>query len=148
MRVDLTHCSNNVYLDTNVFVYVIDSCDPRKHKIARDVLELLFQRNSGVFSAQVLAEWRNVMIRKYAQQVETDFRSEFLEWLSSRNPLPVTGKLICDAEQLTKRYSLSPYDSMHIQAALNLNCQYFLSEDMQDGLVINQSMEIVNPFGE
>ena len=32
--------------------------------------------------------------------------------------------------------------------ALDMNCQYFLSEDMQDGLVINDKLTIVNPFSD
>lgn len=146
MRVDLASVQDPVYLDTNIFIYAIDRHDLKKHQTARDVINRLFQREIGVFSAQVLSEWRNVMIRKYAEQVDAAVRSDFLTWLCGCNPLSVSGELICRAETLCRRYSLSPYDSMHIQAALDMKCRYFLSEDMQDGLRINDCLEIVNPF--
>ena len=146
MRVDLAESSEYVYLDTNVFIYSIDSHDEHKHRVARDVVSRLFEKGTGVFSAQVMAEWRNVMIRKYADRVGATFRADFLAWLASLNPHPVTGELVCRAERLCRAYSFSPYDAMHVQAALEMKCRYFLSEDMQDGLRVNNDLEIVNPF--
>lgn len=60
----------------------------------------------------------------------------------------MTANLILRADDITNKYSISPFDSTHIQSALDVNCQYFLSEDMQDGLVIDEKLTIVNPFSD
>jgi predicted nucleic acid-binding protein len=146
MRVDLSDLNERVYLDTNLFIYAMDTHDARKHQIAKQLLDTVLRKKLGCYSAQVLSEWRNVMVRKYATKVSADFRSGFLVWLAAKNPLPVTGDLICRSELLMASYCFSAYDSMHIQAALDMGCRFFLSEDMQDGLVVEKGMEIVNPF--
>lgn len=146
MRVDFSVCDDRVYLDTNLFIYAVDSYDLRKHQIAKKLVDLLLSRGLGFYSAQVVSEWRNVMVRKYSDKVSADFRISFIRWLSSNGAVPVTGDLICRAEETSSKYCFSTYDSMHIQAALDLGCRYFLSEDMQDGLMVNDQLEIINPF--
>lgn len=148
MLVDLSAVSSTVYLDTNVFIYAVDTRDIRKHTIARDLIKTTIDRRICVYSSQVMAEWRNVMIKKFHDQMSAEYRIEFLQWLMEHNPSPMTGDLICRAEEIVARYSISPFDSTHIQSALELKCQYFFSEDMQDGLVVNGTLTIVNPFAE
>ncbi len=50
------------------------------------------------------------------------------------------------ASWLRGKYSLSYWDSLICAAALEAGCAKLLSEDMQDGLVIDGRLEIVNPF--
>jgi len=148
MPVDLSSASSNVYLDTNIFIYAVDTRDDRKHSIARDLIDSTFQKGICAYSVQVMAEWRNVMIRKFRTQMSAEYRANFLKWLMSNNPSPITGNLILRADDIANKYSISPFDSTHIQSALDMNCQYFLSEDMQDGLVIDGKLTIVNPFSD
>jgi predicted nucleic acid-binding protein len=148
MPVDLSSVSSNVYLDTNIFIYAVDTRDARKHSTARDLIDSTFQKGICAYSVKVMAEWRNVMIRKYRTQMSAEYRSDFLKWLMSNNPAPMTGNLILRADDIANKYSISPFDSTHIQSALDMKCQYFLSEDMQDGLVINETLTIVNPFSD
>ncbi|MCC5849745.1 MAG: PIN domain-containing protein [Verrucomicrobia bacterium] len=148
MRVDLASVSSPVYLDTNVFIYAVDKRDPRKHTIARDLIGKSIQMGICQYSVQVMAEWRNVMIRKFHEQMSAEYRAEFLKLLSEHHPSPMTGELICRAEAIVNRYSISPFDSTHIQSALDVNCLYFFSEDMQDGLVIDGKLTIINPFAD
>ncbi len=146
MRVELLPGSKPVYLDTNIFIYAVDSADAEKNAIARNLVDNCFSWGIGVFSVQVMAEWRNVMIRKFSDRLSAVYRTHFLEWLAEQDPAPMTGALVCRAEAVSIRYSISPFDSTHVQSALDANCRYFLSEDMQDGLVIDGRLEIVNPF--
>ena len=71
---------------------------------------------------------------------------EFLETLQAWNPLQISPDIILNAERLCDSYAFSPYDAIHIQAALELDCRYFLSEDLQDGLVVQGTLTISNPF--
>jgi hypothetical protein len=47
---------------------------------------------------------------------------------------------------LAERYQLSVYDSMIVSAALSAECDTLLSEDLQDGLLINGRLRLLNPF--
>lgn len=120
----------------------------RKHHIARTLVEKSVQKGICVFSVQVMAEWRNVMIKKFHAQMKNEYRLNFLQWMKEHNPTPMTGDLVCRAEGMSTRFSISPFDSTHIQSAQDANCQYFFSEDMQDGLVIDGTLTIMNPFAE
>jgi len=148
MRVDLSSVTTAVYLDTNIFIYAVDKRDIRKHHIARDLVEASVEKGICSFSVQVMAEWRNVMIRKFHDQMNNEYRQNFLRWMSERNPSPMTGDLVCRAEDISSRFSISPFDSTHLQSALDANCRIFLSEDMQDGLVIDGKLRIINPFAD
>ena len=114
MPVDVSSVSSNVYLDTNVFIYAVDKRDARKHSIARDLIDSTFQKGICTYSVQVMAEWRNVMIRKFRTQMNAEYRANFLKWLMSNNPSPITGNLILRADDIANKYSISPFDSTHI----------------------------------
>ena len=44
------------------------------------------------------------------------------------------------------KYSISYYDALMVVAALEANCKYLISEDMQDGLIIEKKLQIVNIY--
>jgi predicted nucleic acid-binding protein len=47
---------------------------------------------------------------------------------------------------LAERYGLSTYDAMIAAAALQVDCDTLWSEDMQQGMVLDDRLRIVNPF--
>ena len=47
---------------------------------------------------------------------------------------------------LAERYGFSIYDAMIVAAALIAGCTVLWSEDMQDGLLVEDRLRIVNPF--
>ena len=51
-----------------------------------------------------------------------------------------------NAMRLAIRYQLSHWDSLVIAASLEANCDVLYSEDMHDGLVIDDRLTIKNPF--
>jgi predicted nucleic acid-binding protein len=134
------------YLDTTLFVYLFDTVDQEKYLKARALFEHYLVSGKGRISVQVLSEWRNVMIKKFSASVDGAFRRHFIESMKSWKPIVITADMIAEADKLTERYNLSPFDSLHIQAALESGCRYFLTEDMQNGLVINKKLTIRNPF--
>jgi predicted nucleic acid-binding protein len=67
--------------------------------------------------------------------------SDLVQW-----PLVVNdGKNILRAIDLQIKYHLSFWDSLILQAAITSKSEFHLSEDFQDGQVI-ESVTIVNPF--
>jgi predicted nucleic acid-binding protein len=53
---------------------------------------------------------------------------------------------LLEATELRSRYQLSFWDSLIVSSALSAKVNILLSEDMQNGLVIENTLEIVNPF--
>jgi predicted nucleic acid-binding protein len=69
--------------------------------------------------------------------------SDLLHW-----PLVVNdGKNILGAIDIQMKYHFSFWDSLIVQAAFVSKSEFLLSEDFQDGQVI-ESVTIVNPFVE
>jgi predicted nucleic acid-binding protein len=49
-------------------------------------------------------------------------------------------------KRLAERYGLSIYDSMIAASALDAGCDKLWSEDMQQGLKLDERLRIINPF--
>jgi predicted nucleic acid-binding protein len=47
---------------------------------------------------------------------------------------------------LAERYGLSTYDAMIAASALHADCDTLWSEDMRDGIVLDDRLRIANPF--
>ncbi len=53
---------------------------------------------------------------------------------------------IKNALSIKERYQIQWYDSLIIAAAIQSQCKILYTEDMQNGLGINNTLTIVNPF--
>ena len=134
------------YLDTNIFVYMHDGNEVEKRSVSNRLYKSFLRTGRGRIAVQVIAEWRNTMVRKFPHFVTKEERRRFMRLLEVWNPLVITPLIIMKAEELCDHYHLSPYDSVHVQCALEQNCRYFLSEDMQDGLIVNNTLTFRNPY--
>lgn len=134
------------YLDTNIFVYMHDEKDVLKQGISNALYKSFLNNGRGRISVQVIAEWRNTMIKKFLHVVDDETRRTFIHLLEAWNPLVIKPALLLKADELGDRYNFSPYDAIHVQCALEQGCHYFLSEDMQDGLVVNKTLTLCNPY--
>lgn len=126
------------FFDTNVILYLLDR--GAKAKTAED---LIAQR--GMISVQVLNETlANCLYKAKMSWNEAD---QFLDGV--RHLCTVTdfsAKTHDIGRALGARYKFSVYDAMIIAAALEANCTTLYSEDMQDGLLVEDQIRIVNPF--
>ena len=59
---------------------------------------------------------------------------------------PLTLETHARGRLVAERYGLSVYDAMIVASALLAECDILYSEDMQDGLLIDQRLRIRNPF--
>ena len=59
---------------------------------------------------------------------------------------PVTVETHETGLALAERYGLSIYDAMIAASALHAECDTLWSEDMHDGMVIQERLRIANPF--
>lgn len=130
---------NKAFIDSNVLIYLL-SDDTIKANQAETIV-----RAGGLISVQVLNEMANVMRRKLAMPwLEVN---EVLALIQSLCPVePLTIESHNRGKRVSERYGLSVYDAMIVAAALLAGCEILYSEDMQDGLLIDQQLQIRNPF--
>lgn len=127
------------FIDTNILIYLLSE-DTDKANRAEEIV-----RAGGRISVQVLNELANVARRKLA-----------MPWKEIEELLDLI-QAVCTIDSLTveihergmavaEQYNLSFYDSLIVAAALLGKCNILYSEDMQDGLLIDQRLRIYNPF--
>jgi predicted nucleic acid-binding protein len=127
------------FLDSNIVLYLASENLAKADRAQELVAE------GGTISVQVLNEIANVSRRKMG-----------LSWAETRNFLsmirgllevePVTIDIHNVGISLAERYQLSVYDSMIVSAALSAECDTLLSEELQNGLLINGRLRVLNPF--
>ena len=75
--------------------------------------------------------------------------SQLIESFYAKYPVVEIDKIILlAASRLRQRYTLSYWDSIIVACALASETATLYTEDMQDGLVIEEKLEIVNPFAK
>ena len=126
-------------LDSNVIIYLAGG-DPAKAERSRALIG-----EGGWISAQVLNEVAAVTRRK----LRLGWRDvhELLELV--RSLFVVEPLTLATHERtlfLAERYNLGVYDSAVIASALLAGCDTLWSEDMHDGLIIDGTLTIRNPY--
>lgn len=135
-----------VFVDTNILVYARDTRDPRKNAIALDWLSCLAKTRTGRLSWQVLIEFYAIATqpKKLAMPV-TAAQADVLS-LQYWQPVAPDADLFKLAWGVQDRYDFSWWDSTIVAAAIQANCKILLSEDLQHEQVVNNMLQIINPF--
>ena len=60
------------FLDTNIFVYALLASEPRKKQRALQLVEQALASHMGCISYQVIQEFANVALRKFASRFTVD----------------------------------------------------------------------------
>ncbi|MFN7259802.1 MAG: PIN domain-containing protein [Cyclobacteriaceae bacterium] len=129
-----------VFIDSNIIVYLVDNRSKEKTKKAQDFLSPDF-----FISTQVIAENVNVCLKKLHLNKETTF--DFARRILNRfRILQITEATLLKSFEISIKYQLSSWDSIIIATAILNNCSIIYSEDMQDGLIVENSVTIINPF--
>ncbi|MDH4541825.1 PIN domain-containing protein [Sulfitobacter faviae] len=126
------------FADTNVVLYLLD--DGPKAERAEEILG-----QGPRISLQVLNEAMVNCRRKAGLSWEDT--GAFLEGIKSLCPVEdLTIKTHQVGRALAAKYQLSVYDSMIVSAALIAGCTTLWTEDMHDGLLVEDRLRVVNPF--
>jgi predicted nucleic acid-binding protein len=132
---------DRVFIDTNIFIYIQRTDEPDKTRIAERAIDFF----DCVASTQVLNEICNILTRKFPSPKEEV--SRVLDSIKESCIIQtVTNDFPEKALDYHFRYSISYYDALMIAAAVESHCKYLISEDMQDGLIIDGKLQIVNIF--
>ena len=102
-------------------------------------------RRGVTVSTQVVMEFTNVCLKKHKFTKEEAFENA-LHLMAGALVKSVTEKSVRLAFSISRKYGFTHWDSLIIASALEAGCKTLYSEDMQHGQVINEKLNIVNPF--
>jgi predicted nucleic acid-binding protein len=135
-----------VFLDTNILVYQFDRSAPAKQRRAEEIIKQCITEENAVISSQVVQEFMNVALKKFAAPLSVEdleaVTSSILEPFCAHFP---TFEFYERTLKLFASNSISFYDALIIQAAIDLDCNLLYSEDLQDGRKFGV-LRIKNPF--
>jgi predicted nucleic acid-binding protein len=98
-----------------------------------------------IISTQVMMEFYQVAIRKFARRFSTRHLRQLMHELSEANPVVMTPDLIEEAVVVHQELHLSWWDSTIVVAALHAEADVLYSEDLQHGREFG-ALQIRNPF--
>ena len=130
------------FVDTNIWVYAHqDAPDDPRSALA---WAFIHREADIVISAQVVAEYFNVMQRK---DQEDRIQRNIARMLQRCRVQALDSAVIRRTLAIRKRYGLSIWDSQIVAAALEAGCRTLFTEELQHSQVI-ETLEIVDPFQE
>jgi predicted nucleic acid-binding protein len=135
-----------VLVDTNVLVYAYDRSEPDKQKRALQVLDDCAETESGVLSAQVLAEFFWNVSRKIAAPLSIPDACERVQaYADAWSILDTTELIVLEALRGVREHKLAYWDAQ-IWATARLNqIPLVLSEDFSDATTL-EGVRFLNPF--
>lgn len=131
------------FFDTNVLVYSRDPDDAAKRAHARALIEKSIEDESFVVSTQVLVEFYATSVRR--RLLGPAQALELVRFWGGHDTVPHTPDLVTRGLELHQAHSLSVWDGLIVQAALDARCDVLFSEDLQHGRRFGD-LEVANPF--
>jgi predicted nucleic acid-binding protein len=131
------------FFDTNILVYSRDPSERTKLDAARAVIEEAIASDAFVVSTQVLVEFYATVVRR--RLLGPAQALELVGLWSEHDTVPQTSELVMRGLQLHQAHSLSMWDGLIVQAAIDARCDVLLSEDLQHGRRFGD-VEVANPF--
>ena len=138
--------SAECFIDTNVFIYHLDTSDTRKHQIAEGIVREALTLGNGCISTQVVQECLNVALRKAQVALTLEAARRYLDVvLAPLVQVTANEALVHRALDVQARWQFSFYDSLIVAGALTAGCKTLLSEDLQHGQRLD-GLTVLNPF--
>lgn len=134
------------FVDSNILIYAHDTAAGNKHTEAISLLQSLWTTRQGVLSVQVLQEVFVNVTRKIHKPLPAHIAREIIETYRLWVYQPTGAETILHAIDLQTRLGFSFWDSLIVTSALEAECEWLYSEDLQHGQIIEQRLRIVNPF--
>ncbi|MDD5373032.1 MAG: PIN domain-containing protein [Sulfurimonas sp.] len=134
---------DKIFLDTNIVIYAFSEDEAQKQSIAFSLLD--GEYNNALISKQVINELANILLKKFklsSNQVE----NAILELDTIVNIVDFDLSTQIKALHVKDKYNLQFYDSLIIATALENKCTTLYSEDMHNGMLIENRLKIINPF--
>jgi len=133
-----------IFVDTNIWVYAVDTADPTKRQRALETVAPVPGRDI-VVSTQVLTEFYAVVTRKLAVPVPPDDAEAMVRQLMALPVVAIDASLVASAVTGSREWQISIWDALIVRAAEVAGCRRVLSEDLADGRTYG-SIIVENPL--
>jgi predicted nucleic acid-binding protein len=137
--------NGRVFFDTNVLVYMFDRSEPAKRERAEERFKREGLAGNAVVSTQVLQEFYVIATHKLDPALEPAKAYDAVKDLCALSLVHIHPDMVLAAIRRSQTAQLSFWDSLIVEAAVHGQCQTLLSEDLQDGQVID-GVRIEDPF--
>jgi predicted nucleic acid-binding protein len=131
------------FLDSNILVYTLDKNEPDKQKKALDVIVQISHNGVPVISTQVLQEFYNSSTTKL--KLDKLYMKSIMYKYKNMEIVQIDFNIIEQGIDISILNQISFWDGLIIAAASFANCSALLTEDLNDGQII-QGVKIRNPF--
>ena len=136
--------TSRVFVDTNVWVYAVDSAEPVKQARAQEATAP-GQGREIVISSQVLSEFYTVVTRKLANPLDEDEAAAMVDRLANLHVVSVDADLVSRAIASSRDWRISLWDALIVRAAEAAGCDIVVSEDLADARSYG-TITVSNPF--
>ena len=133
------------FFDTNILVYMFDHDAPVKKAQAQELLQKETEAGRALLSTQVLQEFYVTVTRKLKLPLQAEVAEEVVHNLAVLPLVEISGSHILGAISRSRRWQVSFWDALILEAAINGGATVLYSEDLQHGQVIEE-VRIENPF--
>ncbi|MCB9432176.1 MAG: PIN domain-containing protein [Ardenticatenaceae bacterium] len=136
--------SEMIFLDSNIWLYAMLTYQSQAKSLACQNLIHANQDNITLSSQVVIEVIANLLRKGNFSEVQI---VKFIEDVYRDHlVIDVSPKVMLKASQLRAKYSFSYFDSLIVAAALETGSTLLYSEDMHNGLVVENQLTITNPF--
>lgn len=135
--------SADVFLDTNVLVYAVDTDQAAQAK--RDRARQLIRDDRFATSAQVVQEFYVTVTRKLAVPLKPAIAARWVDRLTRMPFVPTDAVLLKTAIIRAEAWRISYWDAAVISAAEAIGAKTLFTEDLNDGQLYG-TVRAVNPF--
>jgi predicted nucleic acid-binding protein len=97
-----------------------------------------------IITYQVINEVTNILLKNKFTEIEIRKSIDYLFKICMIQEF--SKEIVLTASSVREKYSISCWDSILVGSALFTKCDTFVSEDMQDGLIIDNKLLIKNIF--
>jgi predicted nucleic acid-binding protein len=125
--------SVKTFVDTSVLVYAHDSSAGEKYEQAKSLVRQLWIEKAGVLSTQVLQEFYITVRKKVLRPRNVDTAKRWLLHYVNWRIIENDGSAIFEAIDIERRYQLSFWDALILQAADRAGTTLLYSEDLNHG---------------
>lgn len=133
------------FIDTNVLIYAYDLDAGIKHRRAAELIRLLWSERGGILSTQVLQEFHVNVTRKIPRPISPATARGIIDTYRAWQVETISIDTVLRASEYQERHQLSFWDGVLIAAAVQGSATVLLTEDLNDGQMI-EGVEINNPF--
>jgi len=136
--------TNRSFIDSNIWLYFFLQDDSEKYRITAEYLRKNNLNSKLIITYQVINEVTNILLKNNFTELEIIESIDYLFKISTVQEF--SREILVIASSIRERYSISFWDSILVGSALFAKCDTLVSEDMQDGLMIDNKLLIKNIF--